>query len=123
MQPPSCIPSRVTIATEHGCEPGTVPLEALLVQVEFNNGMWWTMPSELSTAILTAWNNGDGAVSYVWDWEDTREGSYRPDGEATSYNRYLLDFTTMYQQNTDNNRTRKVRFVYVVRDGLSSALP
>ena len=91
-------------------------LSELLLQVEFNNGMWWTMPQDLSTGILQLWHGGAQKVTFVWDWKDTRMGSYEtPEGEATTYNRYEIDFTTMYQRNTDNQRTRKVRIAYVVR--------
>ena len=107
-------------ATEHGGQPTlplpeTVPISALLIQVAFNNGMWWTMPQELSTGILAEWRDGAQQVSFVWDWQTSREGSYAPDGATTSLNRYLIDFTTMHQRNIDNDRTRRVRVVHVVR--------
>ena len=110
-------------ATEHGLRDGaralplpeTVPLNELRIQVEFKNDMWWTMPPELSTEILKAWYNGFQEVTFIWDWGDSRDGSFRPDGETTSINRYIIDFTSMYQRNIDNNRTRKVRVVHVVR--------
>ena len=92
-----------------------VHLSELLIEIEFGNGMWWTMPSDLSTPILTEWQNGSTEVAYVWEWENTRAGSYQPDGETTSINRYILDFTTMMQRNIDNDRTRKARIVRIVR--------
>ena len=91
-------------------------LSELLLQVEFNNGMWWTMPQELSTGILQEWHGGAQQVGFVWDWQDDRMGSYTtPEGKTTIYNRYVIDFTTMCQRNIDNQRTRKVRIAYVVR--------
>ena len=83
--------------------------------VEFTNGMWWAMPHELSDLIVHEWTQGAQLVTYVWDWGDTRTGSYRPDGVETTLNRYQIDFDTMLQRNIDNDRTRKVKVVCVLR--------
>ena len=85
------------------------------IHVEFNNGMWWAMPHELSDPILRAWTAGYQLVSYVWDWGGTRTGSYQPNGVATPYNRYTIDFGVMQQSNIDNGRTRKIKVVCVLR--------
>ena len=85
------------------------------IQVDFNNGMWWEMPPELSQGLLRLYYNGYSQVSYVWTWEGTRPGSYRFHGEPTDYNRYMLHFDTMMQVNVDNNRTRKFQIVRKVR--------
>ena len=90
-------------------------LNKLLLEVEFNNGMWWAMPQVLSDSILEQRLDGAQQVSFIWDWEDTRRGSYRPDGADTSINRYIIDFDTMHQRNIDNDRTRKVKVVGVLR--------
>ena len=84
------------------------------IQVDFNNGMWWAMPHELSDGILQKWHLGAQQVSFVWDWEKTRKGSFKPGGEETSYSRYIIDFDTMEQRNMDNGRTRKVQVVCVL---------
>ena len=83
------------------------------IHVEFNNDMWWAMPHDLSDGILQRWTNGAQQVSFVWDWQSTRQGSYQPNGENTSINRYMIDFDTMYQRNLDNDRNRKVKVVFV----------
>ena len=93
----------------------TLYLNIWELQVKFNNGMWWTMPYYLSGPILELWTKGAQLVSYIWDWKDTRKGSYRPDGADTSINRYMIDFDTMYQRNLDNGRTRKVKVVFVLQ--------
>ena len=85
------------------------------IHVEFNNGMWWVMPDELSGVILNEWKNGAVQVSFVWDWRDTRTGSYQCNGEETSLSRYIIDFQTMLQRNMDNNRTRRVKVVCILR--------
>ena len=87
------------------------------IHVAFNNGMWWAMPHELSNGILEQWHNGAQEVSFIWDWHGTRPGSYQTDGANTSLNRYIIDFGTIQQRNIDNNRTRRVKVVYVLRCG------
>ena len=54
-------------------------------------------------------------AGYTWDWGDSREGSWIPDGEETSINRYIIDVETMCQRNVENDRTRKVKMVCVFR--------
>ena len=85
------------------------------IHMDFNSGMWWAMPHDLSDPILDQWINGAQQVSFVWDWEETRRGSYRPDGAETSLNRYIIDFDIMRQRNLDNDRTRIVKVVCVLR--------
>ena len=102
----------------HAMNLGTLPSVSQLqweIHVDFNNGMWWAMPHDLSDPILDQWINGAQQVSFVWDWEETRRGSYQPDGAKTSLNRYIIDFDIMQQRNIDNGRTRKVKVVQVIR--------
>ena len=84
------------------------------IHVEFNNDMWWTMPHELSDSILEQWTPAARQVSFTWDWQATRKGSYKPNGTDTSISRYIIDFDTMHQRNIDNDRTRKVKVVCVL---------
>ena len=102
----------------HAMNLGTLPSVTQLqweIHVDFNNGMWWAMPHDLSDPILDQWINGAQQVSFVWDWEETRRGSYRPDGAETSLRRYIIDFDIMRQRNLDNDRTRIVKVVCVLR--------
>ena len=102
----------------HAMNLGTLPSVSELqseIHVDFYNGMWWAMRHDLSDPILDQWINGAQQVSFVWDWEETRRGSYRPDGAETSLNRYIIDFDTMRQRNLDNDRTRIVKVVCVLR--------
>ena len=86
------------------------------IHVKFNNQMWWAMPRELSDGLLQLWRNGFRNVSYVWNWEGTRPGSYvTPDGEETPFNRYTIDFTTMQQRNSDRTGVRAIKIVQVVK--------
>ena len=88
------------------------------IHVQFNHGMWWAMPRELSEQLLEVWRGGENQGSYVWDWGGARLGSYvDPEGEATSLNRYVIDFAAMRQRNTDNHRTRAIRIVQVLASG------
>ena len=73
------------------------------------------MPDELSGGILSEWKNGAVQVSFVWDWGGTRTGSYQCNGEETSRSRYIIEFQTMLQRNTDKNRTRRVKVVCIRR--------
>ena len=102
----------------HAMVIGTLPSVSQLqweIHVDFNNSMWWAMPHDLSDPLLDQWINGAQQVSFVWDWEETRRGSYQPDGAKTSLNRYIIDFDIMQQRNIDNGRTRKVKVVQVIR--------
>ena len=101
-------------ATERGINEQLMQSSQLRIQVEFKNGMWWEMPLELSSELLDKKRQDFEEVTFVWDWADTREGSFAPDGEKTSFNRYVLNFGTMLQRNMDNERTRRVRIVHIV---------
>ena len=93
-----------------------VPMLQWEIHVEFDNGMWWAMPHDLSDPIVNEWIKGAQQVSFVWDWGNTRKGSYKsPDGAETSHNRYVIDFDSMKQRNIDNGRTRTVKVVAVLR--------
>ena len=104
-------------AMNHGTLQWEIPVTQLKweIHVSFNNDMWWAMPHELSDPILQQWQQGAQQVSFIWDWKNARKGSYQPDGAETSINRYIIDFDTMQQRNTDNNRIRKVQVVAVLR--------
>ena len=100
---------------------GLVPLQ-WEIQVEHSVGMWWTMPYWLSDPILQELQTGSPRISYIWDWKwtngkDARNGSYKPNGQTTSINRYIINFDTMYQKNTDkpDKGDRKVKIVSVIR--------
>ena len=87
------------------------------IHVKFNNQMWWAMPRDLSDALLELWREGENNVSYVWDWGETRPGSYKtPDGEETPYNRYTIDFATMEQRNSDRTSIRAIKIVQVLKE-------
>jgi hypothetical protein len=86
-----------------------------IFEVAFRNGMWWSIPVFISTALYEKYTNNEDAV-YTWDWGDTRSGSWRPDDEETSINRYVIDFRAWEQRNIDNNRKRSVRLVWVTAE-------
>ena len=83
-----------------------------IFEVAFGHGMWWSIPAEMSQQIYHKYTNNEDAV-YTWDWGDARAGSWQPDGEETSINRYMIDFQAWEQRNIDNGRRRSVRLVWV----------
>ena len=103
------VATHMATATEHGTN-------RFRIQVEFKDDMWWEMPVALSCELLQTRASGAEEITYVWDWRDRRFGSYKtPEGESTTYNRYILNFRTMTQTNIDNNRTRRFRVMHVVQ--------
>ena len=93
--------------------------DQLRILIEFNRGMWWEMPAYLSDQLLKKFREDWREVSFMWDWEDARAGSYiAEDGEATGWSRYKLDIATMMQENTDSGRKRRWRIVHTVRGPL-----
>ena len=82
------------------------------IEVAFNNGNWWSIPEEINTLLFEQYAAGKDAV-YTWDWGETRLGSWKPDDEETSINRYMVDLVAMEQRNIDNDRRRSVRLVWV----------
>ena len=90
-----------------------------VLEVAFNNGMWWSMPQFLSQKIHEVYVHGNNAV-YTWDWGSKRSGSYvDPEGQNTTINRYTIDFEEMLQTNIDNNRQRSVRWVWVLENDVT----
>ena len=88
---------------------GMVPI----VEVAFPHGKWWSIPQEISARLYQEYANGQDAC-YTWDWgEGGRAGSWKPDGEETSINRYVIDFATGVQTNIDNQRKRSIRVIWV----------
>ena len=88
---------------------GMVPI----VEVAFRDGKWWSIPQEMSARLYQEYANGQDA-GYTWDWgEGGRAGSWKPDGEETSINRYVIDFATRVQTNLDNQRKRFIRIILV----------
>ena len=73
---------------------------------------------ELSGGIIEKYCEDCEEVSYVWDWRNTHTllGCYlASNGENISIKRYTANFRTMMQTSIDNGRTRRIRFVYVLR--------
>ena len=91
-----------------GAEQSAVPI----FEVAFNNNMWWSIPADMSQRMYENYKNNED-VSYTWDWGNSRYGSWAPEGELTSINRYVIDFNAWEQRNIDNDRRRSVRLVWV----------
>ena len=94
------------MATEHAEK---IPV----IEIAFKNGMWWALPQEMSQALYDKYLANETDIGYTWDWGDSRSGSWKPDDEETTINRYLIDFEAGLQRNIDNNRHRTMRVVWV----------
>ena len=84
-----------------------------VIEIAFENGMWWSLPQDMSQVLDDKYVANEIDIGYTWDWGDSRTGSWRPDDEETSINRYLIDFEKGLQRNIDNNRHRSIRVVWV----------
>ena len=84
-------------ATEHVGIGAEEHMKVPIVEVAFRDGKWWSIPQEMSAQLYDKYING-GDAGYTWDWgEGGRAGSWKPDGEVTSINRYVIDFATGVQ--------------------------
>ena len=84
-----------------------------IIEVAFKKDMWWSIPSHTSQQLYDKYVAGEEDIGYTWNWGDARSGSWRPDGELTSLNRYMLDFGSMVQKNVDSHRVRSFRITWV----------
>ena len=83
---------------------GFVPI----VEVAFGEGMYWSMPFDLSAQIYNEMLQpvvAQWTLGYTWAWG--REG------EVASCNRYLIDVDKMTQRNMDTHCERAIRVVWV----------
>ena len=103
-------------STQPGSSSAAQPAEYMtvpIVEVAFPHNKWWSIPQEMSAQLYDKYVNGQDA-GYTWDWgEGGRAGSWKPDGELTSINRYVIDFANGVQTNLDNQRKRSIRIIWV----------
>ena len=83
------------------------------LEVSYRNDMWRALPKNTSSDLYALFRQGYEGGSYVWDWKDSRTGTWTQNVNTTSISRYLIDFRSMEQRNIDNDRRRSVRFVFV----------
>ena len=82
------------IHVAHSCPRCGLNLQPI-VEVAFENSMWWSLPADISYDLFDAALRGDEA-RYTW------------------HNRsYKIDFETMEQENTENGRRRSVRLLWL----------
>ena len=91
------------------------PRHIPIIEVAFSKGMWWSIPQEMSAGLFEKFKAGQDA-GYTWDWGDSRKGSWQPDGEDTSINRYMIDFVRKQQKNIDNGRMRTIRLIWILEE-------
>ena len=97
-------------ATEHSEQSERIPI----IEVAFKNDMWWSIPPQMSAELYAKFKAGQDA-GYTWDWGDERKGSWKPDDQETSINRYVIDFALGKQVNIDNGRTRTIRVIWILQ--------
>ena len=83
-----------------------------IFEVAFKNGMWWSIPADMSREMYVKYQNNED-VAYTWDWGNSRYGSWAPDGKLTRISRYVIDCVTWTQRNINTERRRSVRLVWV----------
>ena len=83
-----------------------------IFEVAYAKNMWWSIPPEMSQGMYQKYLNNEDVV-YTRDWGKARPGSWRPEGEETSINRYTIDLVAWEQVNIDNGRRRSVRLVFL----------
>ena len=102
----------------YGIAENVVPI----VEVAFKDNMWWSIPFDISQAIVGYMQGGSQGASWVYDWgENGRPGTYYENGMPTRFSRYIIDFDTMTQTNSDTHNKRKVRIVYMRREDAEKA--
>ena len=84
-----------------------------IIEIAHGVDMWWSLPAGFSRELLDKHAKGAVVVSFVWDWKEKRLGSYCPEGKKTTISRYMLDFDTFMQTNTDTHRARSFRIISV----------
>jgi len=93
-----------------------------IVEVAYRHGQWWSIAGEIAQMILEKMRNGENAL-YTYDWgPDGREGSWRPEGQNTTINRYVIDFNSMTQMNLDSKHMRSIRIAYVRPEDVEARL-
>jgi len=82
------------ISVAESCPNCGVDLQPI-VEVAYDNSMWWSLPAEISYDLFHASRRGDEAC-YTWDSRS-----------------YKIDFERMEQENTQNGRRRSIRLLWV----------
>ena len=109
------------VAYGDGVMESTVAPLIPVIEVAFRNDTWWTIPQFISEPLYQAYIARLDLAGYTWDWgPGNRLGSWKPDGEDTSINRYVIDFRNMVQTNIDNQRKHSVRIVWLRRQDLTA---
>ena len=102
------------LATEHS-ETIIGATRIPIFEVAFGGGKWWSIPQEMYKELYANFEAGQDA-GYTWDWGDSRQGSWKPDGENTTINRYTIDFVHKQQTNIDNGRVRTIRLIWILEE-------
>ena len=85
-----------------------------IIEVAFKGGMWWSIPPDTSAAIFALCDAAKEPV-YTWDWGESGQAAWEPDGAETFINHYIIDFTRNRQTNRDSGRMRAIRVIWIPR--------
>ena len=86
-----------------------------IIEVAFGEGKSRSIPQEMTAELYAKFEAGQDA-GYTWDWGSSRKGSWKPDGENTSINRYTIVFVHKQQTNIDNGRMRTIRLIWALEE-------
>ena len=95
-----------------------MPFHIPIIEVAFKGGMWWSIPPDTSAAIFALCDAAKEPV-YTWDWGESGQAAWEPDGAETFINHYIIDFTRKRQTNRDSRRMRAIRVIWITgRDAM-----
>ena len=89
------------LATEHSEEgkPPRIPI----IEVASGEGIWWSIPQQLSAALYANCEAGQDAV-------------YRMNHGGTTINRYMIDFVHKQQRDIKNGHLRAIRLIWILEE-------
>ena len=75
--------------------------EVPIVEVAYENDMWWQIPPETSRELLELHWEGHNS-GYTWDW-----------GQQHGKDHYILDFNTGVQRSVHSGTIRNIRVIWL----------
>jgi hypothetical protein len=101
----------MSLTTKHELNNMPPNADQMRFQVAWSDNFWWEMPYAVSMQLLYAYHQNYPTAMYYWERPAEQKGTYAPNGETTSINRYMIVFETMTQINLDTNKMRPIKIV------------